>query len=138
LHERAGRRPQPGDITSSDIKIPEETEYRIIFHLLLHPHASFVARAEGISFSKVWRLAERECIELTAGRVVKGYKRLSPDRRAKVIEVRRANPNASQEQIVRIVGVSRSTVWRIERGQRGRWSPWSDNRRSGKLPASSR
>jgi transcriptional regulator with XRE-family HTH domain len=66
---------------------------------------------EGISFSKVRRLTEQECIELTAGRAAKGYKRLSPDRRA--------NPNASQEEIARIAGVSRSTVWRIERGQRG-------------------
>jgi DNA-binding XRE family transcriptional regulator len=70
-------------------------------------------------YSKVWRLAERECIELMAGRAAKGYKRLSPERRAKVIEVRRANPNASQEAVARIAGVSRSTVWRIERGQRG-------------------
>jgi DNA-binding XRE family transcriptional regulator len=89
----------------------------------LQPHASFVARAEGVSFSKVWRLAERECIELTAGRAAKGYKRLSPERRAKVIEVRRANPNATQEEIARIAGVSRSTVWRIERGRRGALVP---------------
>jgi DNA-binding XRE family transcriptional regulator len=52
-----------------------------------------------------------------------GYKRLSPERRAKVIEVRRANPNASQEEIARIAGVSRSTVWRIERGRRGALVP---------------
>ena len=107
----------------SGIKIPKETEYRIISHLLIQPHASFVARAEGVSFSKVWRLAERECIELTAGRAAKGYKRLSPERRAKVIEVRRANPNATQEEIALIAGVSRSTVWRIERGRRGALVP---------------
>jgi hypothetical protein len=89
----------------------------------MKPHASFVARAEGVSFSKVWRLAERECIELTAGRAAKGYKRLSPERRAKVIEGRRANPNATQEEIARIAGVSRSTAWRIERGRRGALVP---------------
>ena len=68
--------------------------YKIATALTLSA-AIHVARAEGVSFSKVWRLAERECIELTAGRAAKGYKRLSPERRAKVIEVRRANPNAT-------------------------------------------
>ena len=34
---------------------------------------------------------------MTAGREAKGYKRLPPERRAKVIEARRANPDAPQE-----------------------------------------
>jgi DNA-binding XRE family transcriptional regulator len=83
-------------------------------------HASWVAGEEGVSFSKVWRLAEAAGIELTAGREAKGYKRLTPERRAKVIEARRANPDATQEQIARKAGVSRSTVCRIEGGRRNR------------------
>ena len=43
------------------------------------------------------RMADRAGIELTAGREAKGYKRLPPERRAKVIEARRANPDAPQE-----------------------------------------
>jgi transcriptional regulator with XRE-family HTH domain len=78
-----------------------------------------VARDEGVSFSIVWRLAQRECIELSAGRTAKGYKRLAPEQRVKVIEARRANPRAPQPEIAQIAGVSRSTVWRIERGRRG-------------------
>jgi hypothetical protein len=36
-------------------------------------------------------------------------KRLSPERRAAVIEARRANPMAPQQEIARAAGVSRST-----------------------------
>ena len=68
------------------------------------------------SYSTVWRVAERECIELTAGREAKGYKRLAPERRDKVIEARRLNPTGTQQKVVRAAGVSRSTVSRIERG----------------------
>jgi hypothetical protein len=57
-----------------------------------------VARDEGVSFAKVWRLADRECIELTAGQGVKGYWRLSPERRAAVIEARRDNPTGTQHE----------------------------------------
>jgi hypothetical protein len=73
---------------------------------------------KGVSFAKAWRLADRECIELTAGREAKGYWRLSPERRAAVIEARRENPAGTQEEIARAAGVSRATVSRIERGDR--------------------
>jgi DNA-binding transcriptional regulator YiaG len=66
----------------------------------------------------VWRLADREYIELTAGQEAKGYWRLSPARRAAVIEARRENPAGTQEQIARVAGVSRATVSRIEQGDR--------------------
>jgi transcriptional regulator with XRE-family HTH domain len=66
----------------------------------------------------VWRLADEAGIELTAGREAKGYRRLSPERRAAVIEARRANPTATQEEIARATGVSRPTVTRIEGGRR--------------------
>ena len=56
---------------------------------------SRVARALGdVSYATAWRLAERAGIELTAGGAAKGYKRLAPEQRAKVIEARRANPDA--------------------------------------------
>jgi hypothetical protein len=69
--------------------------------------ASLVARDEGVSFAKVWRLAERECIEVTAGKEARGYWRLSPERRAAVIEARRDNPDGTQHEIARAAGVSR-------------------------------
>jgi hypothetical protein len=52
-------------------------------------HASRVGRELGVSFSTVWRRADRAGIELTAGREAKGYKRLSSEQYAKIIEVRR-------------------------------------------------
>lgn len=67
----------------------------------------------------MWRVASRECIDLTAGREAQGYKRLSDERRAAVIEARRANPKGRQEDI------ARATVSRIEHG---------DCRRRGLLP----
>jgi hypothetical protein len=69
-------------------------------------------------FFKVWRLAERECIDLAAGRAAKGYKRLPAERRAAVIEARRTNPEATQAEIARATGVSRPTVTRIDDGRR--------------------
>jgi CRP-like cAMP-binding protein len=78
--------------------------------LLVNPHASLVAREEGVSFSKVWRLAERERIDLAAGREAKGYKRFSAERRAM--------PTATQAEIAEVTGVSRPTVTRIEGGRR--------------------
>ena len=51
-------------------------------------------------------------------REAKGYWRLSAERRMKVKEARRLNPQATQEQVARAAGVSRSTVSRIERGDR--------------------
>ena len=66
----------------------------------------------------MWRRAESVDIELTAGRAAKGYRRLSAERRAKVEEARRLNPEATQEEVARAAGVSRATVSRIERGDR--------------------
>ena len=55
-----------------------DKEARIVARLLVGRHGSKVARDEGVSFAKVWRLADRECIELTAGqeaRVIGGCRR---------------------------------------------------------------
>ena len=83
-----------------------------------NPHASAVAReSKGAwSYSTVWRVAERECIDLRAGRKAQGYKRLSPERLAAVLEARRAKPDAPQIEIAQQAGVSRATVSRIEHG----------------------
>jgi hypothetical protein len=84
-----------------------EKEARIVARLLVERYASLVARDEGVSFAKVWRLAERECIEVTAGKEARGYWRLSPERRAAVIEARRDNSDGTQHEIARTAGVSR-------------------------------
>jgi predicted XRE-type DNA-binding protein len=101
-------------------------EQEIIAALEKTPHASLVARKIGRSFSTVWRVAERAGIELTAGREAKGYKRLSSAEYAKILAVRRANPQATQKEVARLAGVSRPTVSRYTRGH---------NRRAGIAPA---
>lgn len=101
-----------------NVKVTPEEEEEIIAALTAKPHALQVARDSGWSFATVWRRAEAAGIELTAGREAKGYKRLSADRRAKVEEARRLNPQATQQEIARAAGVSRATVSRIERGDR--------------------
>lgn len=102
------------------VKVTAEEEEDIIAALTAMPHALQVARDSGWSFATVWRRADAAGIELTAGREAKGYKRLSPERRAKVEEARRLNPEATQQVVARIAGVSRPTVSRIERGDRRR------------------
>jgi DNA invertase Pin-like site-specific DNA recombinase len=96
--------------------IAPEKEARIVALLLEVRQASLVARKVGVSYSKVWRLADGAGIELTAGREAKGYWRLSPERRAAVIEARSKNPKGTQKEIARAAGESRSTVSRIENG----------------------
>src|ERR1700730_7039171 len=100
-------------------------EEEIIAALEATPHASRVAQELGVSFSTVWRRADRAGIELTAGRAAKGYKRLSVEQYVKIITVRRANPKATQEEVAREAGVSRPTVSRVTRGhnRRARVSP---------------
>jgi DNA-binding XRE family transcriptional regulator len=94
--------------------ITPETESRIISALENDAHASRVARALGdVSYATVWRVAHRYSIALTAGRETMG-RRLSADRRAAVIEARRASPDAPQREIAERAGVSRSSVRRIE------------------------
>lgn len=64
------------------------------------------------------RRAESAGIELTAGREAKGYKRLPAEQWAKIAETITKNPKATQEEVARATGVSRSTVGRIKRGAR--------------------
>jgi len=93
-------------------------EAKIAAALRKNPHASAVARDSkgGWSNSTVQRVAARKCIDLWAGREAQGYKRLSPERVAAVVEARRLNPKGRQEDIARASGVSRATVSRIEHG----------------------
>jgi transcriptional regulator with XRE-family HTH domain len=55
---------------------------------------------------------------LTVGREAKGYKRLTPEQWAKVAVALTANSGATQEQVARKTGVSRSTVGRVMRARR--------------------
>jgi hypothetical protein len=65
------------------------------------------------SYSTVWRVAARAGIELTAGRRTMG-RPLSAEKRAKVERELAAHPEATQLELARRCGVSRSTVMRIE------------------------
>jgi hypothetical protein len=57
-------------------RVTADKEEEIIADLTERSHPSRVAREIGdVSFSTVWRVAERAGIELTAGREAKGYKR---------------------------------------------------------------
>jgi hypothetical protein len=95
--------------------ITPETERRIISALEKDSHASRVARTLGdVSYATVWRVAHRYGVALTAGRETMGRTRLSEERRAAVIEARRAAPDAPQREIALQAGVSRSSVRRIE------------------------
>ena len=76
-----------------------EKEARIIARLLTTPHASLVARKKVLAL-RLWRLAERECIDLTVGPAAKGYKRLPPEQRrtSRASEARRKHiPTAERE-----------------------------------------
>jgi hypothetical protein len=99
------------------IRITAEEGEKIIAAVAAKPHASLVARENGWSFSTVWRVAVRAGIELTAGREAKGYRRFSPAQRARIDAALRANPQATQEQVARAAGVSRSSVGRVVRAR---------------------
>jgi DNA-binding LacI/PurR family transcriptional regulator len=100
------------------VPITSAKEEEILAALEVTSHASKVAAALGVSFSTVWRRADQKGIELTDGRKAKGYKRLSSQQREKIREIRRAKPAATQLEVAREAGVSRSTVSRVTRGHR--------------------
>jgi hypothetical protein len=99
-------------------RISADAEAVIVAALEKTPHATFVARKTGWSYSTVWRVADRAGIELTAGREARGYKRLPAAQRAKIEAALQANPKALQREIAQQTGVSRVTVSRIEGGVR--------------------
>jgi hypothetical protein len=90
------------------VSITSAKEEEIFAALKVTSHASRVAAVLGVSFSTVWRRAERKGIPLEDGRKAKGYKRLPADLREKIIEIRRAKPAATQEVVAREAGVSRA------------------------------
>jgi hypothetical protein len=94
-------------------RLPDDEEAAIKRALEAKPHASAVARESGCrwSYATVWRVAHREDIDLTAGREAQSkYHRLPDERRAAVIEARRANPDGSQEDIARAAMNSRLSI----------------------------
>ena len=86
----------------------------IVAALMANPNASQVAKQVGVSKFTVWRIAQAEGIELTAGKKLMGW--LSPEKRAQIIAALKANPIATQ--VARQVGgVSQVTVWKIARAE---------------------
>jgi Helix-turn-helix len=102
-----------------------EKEEEILAALARDAHASRVARTLGdVSYATVWRVAERNDIDLKAGREAKGYKRFPPEVWVKVEhEVAAAQPGATQEELAHKIGVSRSTVGRAVRARRAPPAP---------------
>jgi hypothetical protein len=104
------------------VPITDDEEATIKAALTERPHAAAVARASkgAWSYATVWRVADRWNIVLTEGRKTMGQKRLTPEQRAAVLELDRANPRATQAEIAGAVGISRPSVSRIEGGRRCR------------------
>jgi uncharacterized protein YerC len=101
----------------SGINITAQQEEEIIAALTAKSHALQVARDSGWSFATVWRVADRANIDLKDGRAARGYKRLAPELWAKVAATLAANPKATQQEVARKTGVSRSTVGRVKRAR---------------------
>ena len=101
------------------VPITDEDETAIKAALEKMAHASLVAReSKGAwSYATVWRVADRAGIALTAGRKTMG-RPLSPQLRTKVREAVEQHPDATQLELARQIGVSRSTVGRAVRARR--------------------
>jgi hypothetical protein len=97
-------------IVGDDRKLALQTEARRLLRQL--------EKVGAWSYATVWRVAARAGIELTAGREAKGYKRLPPEQWAKVEDAVRKHPGATQLELARQCGVSRSTVGRVVRARR--------------------
>src|SRR6516225_2554845 len=71
-----------------------------------------------VIYATVWRVADRNAIALKAGRETMGRPRLPAEVWAKIAREVAANPNATQKELARKIGVSRSTVGRVMRAPR--------------------
>jgi transposase-like protein len=93
-------------------RLSSETRARIVEALVADPNASRVAREVGdVSARTVGKIAKEANIRLAAENPEK-RKRLSPNKRARIVEALRGNPNASM--VARqIGGVSAKTVQKI-------------------------
>jgi hypothetical protein len=101
------------------VPLTPEKEEEILAALARDAHASRVARTLGdVSYATVWRVADRNAVELKAGREAKGYKRFPPEVWAKVEHAVAAQPDATQLELAHKIGVSRSTVGRVVRARR--------------------
>jgi ribosomal protein S25 len=99
--------------------ITPEKERKIIAALKEDSHASRVARTLGdVSYATVWRIADRNNIALTAGRKTMGRPRLPPELWAKVEREVATNPDTTQTELARKIGVSRAMVGRVVRARR--------------------
>ena len=102
-----------------NVPITPEKEQEIIAALEKDSHASRVARTLGdVSYAAVWRVADRNAIALKPGRETMGRPRLPAEVWAKIARELAANPNATQKELARKIGVSRSTVGRVMRAPR--------------------
>ena len=102
-----------------NVPITRKKEQEIIAALEKDSHASRVARTLGdVSYATVWRIADRNGIALKAGRETMGRPRLPAEVWAKIAREVVANPNATQKELARKIGVSRSTVGRVMRAPR--------------------
>jgi ribosomal protein S25 len=102
-----------------NVPITRKKEQEIIAALEKDSHASRVARTLGdVSYATVWRIADRNGIALKAGRETMGRPRLPAEVWAKIAREVAANPNATQKELARKIGVSRSTVGRVMRAPR--------------------
>ena len=102
------------------VPITNEEEAAIKAALAKTAHASLIAReSKGMwSYATVWRVAARAGVELTAGRETMGRQRLPPEQWAEIEKAVAASPEATQEELARQTGVSRSTVGRVMRARR--------------------
>ena len=93
-------------------RLSSETRARIVEALVADPNASKVAREVGdVSARTVGKIAKEANIRLAAENPEK-RKRLSPNKRARIVEALRGNPNASM--VARQIGdVSAKTVQKI-------------------------
>src|SRR5215469_14445024 len=102
-----------------NVPITPEKEQEIIAALEKDSHASRVARTLGdVSYATVWRVADRNAIALKAGRETMGRPRLSAEVWAKIASEVAVNPNATQKELARKIGVSRWTVGLVMRAPR--------------------
>jgi hypothetical protein len=100
--------------------IPEEVDATIKAELAKVPHASRIARESTKARGATLRSGASPPwagIEFTAGRRTVG-RPLPPEQRAKVERAVRAHPEATQQELGRQCGVSRSTVGRVVRARR--------------------
>jgi hypothetical protein len=101
--------------------ITPEKEQEIIAAREKDSHASRVARTLGdVSYATVWRVADGNTIALKAGRETMGRPRLPAEVWAKIARKVAAKPNATQKELARKIGVSRSTVGRVMGASRRR------------------